>query len=187
MTTQNLERAFASTRAVLAHVTPDQLTNSTPCQSWQVRDLVNHIVGTTFWFAGAVNTGTAPEMEEIDYTDSDVVATYTDGLGRAVAAFGRPGAVDEMVTLPFGTIPCAVYLGIATTDAFTHGWDLARATGQPTDLDPELAAQLLEGARAFIQPAFRGADGERPFGAEQPAPPDATNADALAAFLGRRA
>jgi uncharacterized protein (TIGR03086 family) len=186
MTTENLERAFASTRSVLANLTTDQLTNATPCQSWQVRDLVNHIIGTTFWFAGAVNTGTAPPMEEIDFTTGNMVLTYDDGLGRAVDAFGRDGALDKMVTLPFGTIPCAVYLGIATTDAFTHGWDLARATGQSTDLDPGLAAELLEGSRAFIQPAFRGEDGERPFGAEQPAPPNATNADALAAFLGRK-
>ncbi len=77
------------------------------------------------------------------------------------------------------------YLAVATTDAFTHGWDLARATGQPTDLDPHLAAELLARARAFIQPAFRGDDGAKPFGPQQPAPPNATNADALAAFLGR--
>ena len=85
-------------------------------------------------------------------------------------------------------MPGSVYLGIVTTDAFTHGWDLARATGQSTDLDPELAGGAARRVRgSFIQPAFRGEDGVRPFGAEQPAPRDATNADALAAFLGRRA
>ena len=109
-----------------------------------------------------------------------------DQIRQAIEAFGRTGALEKMITLPFGTLPGAAYLGIATTDAFTHGWDLARATGQSTDLDPALAAQLLEGSRAFIQPAFRGDDGKAPFGAEQPAPPNATNADALAAFLGRK-
>ncbi len=187
MTTENLERAFASTRSVLANVTADQLSASTPCQSWHVRELVNHIIGTSFWFAGAVNDGAAPQMAEIDYTTRDMVGTYDDGIARAVAAFAKPGAIDTTVQLPFGMLPCAAYLGIATTDAFTHGWDLARATGQATDLDPSLAAELLEGARVFIQPAFRGEDGQSPFGAEQPTPPDATNADALAAFLGRKA
>ena len=187
MTTANIERAFASTRGVLANVKPDQLSDPTPCQSWQVRELINHIVGVSFWFAGAVNAGVAPQMDEIDYTAGDAVATYDDGIQQAVAAFGAPGAIEKMVELPFGTLPCAAYLGIATTDAFTHGWDLARATGQSTDLDPELAAELLEGARMFIQPAFRGEDGKMPFGVEQPAPANGTNADALAAFLGRKA
>jgi uncharacterized protein (TIGR03086 family) len=185
MSTQNLQRAFASTRAVLANVTPDQLSNPTPCQSWQVRDLINHFVGVSYWFGDTVNSGVAPQLEKVDYTGGDMVATYDAGIAKAVAAFAAPGALDKTVELPFGKLPTAVYIGIATTDAFAHGWDLARATGQSTDLDPELAAELLEGARAFLQPAFRGEDGKSPFGVEQPAPPDATNADALAAFLGR--
>jgi uncharacterized protein (TIGR03086 family) len=187
MSTDKLERAFASTRSILANVTADQLADPTPCQSWQVRDLINHFVGVSFWFADTVNTGTAPAPPTTDFTGADMVATYDDGIARAVAAFGTPGALDTNVVLPFGTLPCAAYIGIATTDAFTHGWDLARATGQPTDLDPELAVELLEGARFFIQPAFRGEDTKSPFGLEQPAPPNATNADVLAAFLGRKA
>jgi uncharacterized protein (TIGR03086 family) len=187
MSTADIERAFASTRGILANVTVDELSRPTPCQSWQVRELVNHIIGTSFWFAASTNAGVAPAVEEIDYTGGDMVATYEDGIAQAVEAFGRPGALEKMITLPFGTLPGAAYLGIATTDAFTHGWDLARATGQSTDLDPELAAQLLDRSRMFIQPAFRGDDGKAPFGAEQPAPPNATNADALAAFLGRKA
>lgn len=49
---------------------------------------------------------------------------------------------------------------MATTDAFADRWDLACATGQSTDLDPELASGPLEGARLFLQPAFRGEDGQ---------------------------
>ena len=187
MSTADLERAFASTRSVLANVGADQLSSPTPCQSWQVRDLINHVVGVSLWCAETANTGVAPPTPETDFTLGDALATYDDGIARAVDAFGRPGVLDRMITLPFGQLPGAAYLGIITTDAFTHGWDLARATGQSTDLDPALAAQLLEAARAFIQPAFRGDDGVRPFGPEQPAPPNATNADALAAFLGRQA
>jgi uncharacterized protein (TIGR03086 family) len=187
MSTENLGLAFASTRSVLAHVTADQLTAPTPCQSWDVRELINHVVGVTFYFATTVNTGVAPNLDEIDYTTGDMVATYDDGIAQAVAAFGAPGAFEKMLELPFGTLPGAVFYGIATTDAFTHGWDLARATGQSTALNPRLAAELLEGARAFVQPAFLVDDRVMPFGAEQPAPPNATTADELAAFLGRKA
>jgi len=187
MHSANLERAFASTRAVLADVRPDQLTLSTPCQSWQVRDLINHLIGTSFWFADTMNSGVAPTPPETDFTNGAMVSTYDDGIARSLDAFGRPGALEKTVQLPFGSLPAAIYLQIATTDAFTHGWDLARATGIPTDLDPELAAQLLDAARPFIQAGFRGDDTNSPFGPEQPPPPNASNADALAAFLGRRA
>ena len=185
MTTEALEQAFASTRSVLANVKPDQLDAPTPCQSWDVRTLVNHIVGGAYFFAEAVNTGTGGGGEETDYTTGDLVAAYEGGIKETVSAFNAPGAQEKMLTLPFGQMPGAAFMGIATTDAFVHGWDLARATGQSTDLAPELATQLLANARMFIQPAFRGDDGVMPFGAEQEAPAHATEADKLAAFLGR--
>jgi uncharacterized protein (TIGR03086 family) len=185
MSTAELERAFASTRQVLSNVKPDQLDDPSPCQSWTVREVINHVIGGSFWFAGSVNDGKAPAIPDSDFTSGDMVATYDDGIKQAVAAFGAPGAMEKMVELPFGTMPGGFFIGLAQTDAFTHGWDIAKATGQSTDLDPELATQLLEGARAAIQPAFRGDDGIAPFGQEQQPPPNATEADKLAAFLGR--
>jgi hypothetical protein len=53
-----------------------------------------------------------------------------------VRAFGADGALERMVLLAFGEFPGTVLLGLAATEQFTHGWDLARAIGQPTDLDP---------------------------------------------------
>jgi uncharacterized protein (TIGR03086 family) len=63
-----------------------------------------------------------------------------------------------------------------------HAWDLAHATGQPTDLDPELAGRVLAWSRAALDGVPR--DGT-PFADECPVPPGATQADALAAYLGR--
>jgi hypothetical protein len=60
---------------------------------------------------------------------------------------------------------------------------MARATGQPTDVDPELAAEMLEDSRKRITTDFRGQG--RPFGEEQPCDPGRPAADRLAAFLGR--
>jgi uncharacterized protein (TIGR03086 family) len=185
MTTQVLERAFASTRSVLADVRPDQLDLPTPCESWDVRALVNHIVGGPFYFAASVNAGQHPDRAATDYTTGDMVASYDEGSALAVSAFSAPGALDRMITLPFGTLPATVFVNIAATDAFGHGWDLARATGQSCDLDAGLATQLLEQARALLPETFRGPDGQAPFGPVAAAPADASPADALAAFLGR--
>jgi len=182
-----LERAFASTRSVLSNVKTDQLDDPTPCASWKVRDLVNHVVGGTHWFAGTVNAGVAPEGELPDFATQDFVAAFDEGAASAVAAFSAPGALEKNLKLPFGEFPGAAFLGLASTDTFTHGWDLAKATNQSTDLDPELAEQLLAGARASVPDQFRGPDGVAPFG---PVVEDAnakTAADKLAEFLGRQA
>lgn len=185
MVTENLERAFTAARGVIANIKADQLNDPTPCQSWTVRDICNHLVGGSYYFGEVVN-GSAGAPSEEDFTKGDMVARYDEGTKVSVAAFNAPGAMEKTVNLPFGPLPVAAWLGIATTDTFTHAWDLAKATGQDTNLDPELAAQLLEGAKLFIQPAFRGEDTKSPFGAEQQPPAGATNAAKLAAFLGRR-
>jgi uncharacterized protein (TIGR03086 family) len=94
--------------------------------------------------------------------------------------------MDKTMKLPFGDVPGGVYVMIASTDMFTHAWDLAKATGQSTDLDPELAAQLLEFARVALHEEMRGPDGVAPFGLEVRVDDGAPAADRLAAFMGRQ-
>ena len=184
MSTQPLEAAIKSTRSVLASVTPDQLGIPTPCASWSVTDLINHVIGAQYFFASGA-TGEPPTEAGPDFASGDFVRSFDEASAICLAAFSSEGVMQKMLTLPFGQMPGAAVVGLAATDTFTHGWDLAKATGQSTDLAPELAAGLLAGARQSISPAFRGEDGKAPFTAEQPAPEGATNADRLAAFLGR--
>jgi uncharacterized protein (TIGR03086 family) len=188
MSTETLARAFATTRNVLNNVKADQLEDPTPCESWKVKDLINHIVGGPYFFAASTQDGQSPGADSggKDYTAADIVAAFDQGVAAAVAAFDTPGALEKLVTLPFGRMPGAALMGLASTDTFTHAWDLAHATGQDTDLDPELAAQLLAGAKVAIGDGSRGPDGTAPFGPQQPAPDGATEADKLAAFMGRK-
>jgi uncharacterized protein (TIGR03086 family) len=181
--TEPLEQAIAATRQVLSGVSKDQLGDVTPCAAWKVSDLINHIVGGQYFFEACVK-GDAPASGSTDFSATDFVSAFEEGARRNLAAFGADGVMDKVLTLPFGQMPGSAFVGLAATDTFTHGWDLAKATGQGTDLAPELAAQLLTGAKQAISPAFRSPDGAV-FGPEQSAPAGASNADQLAAFLGR--
>ena len=185
MSTEGLEQAFAAARGVLANVKPAQLDDDTPCASWHVRDLVNHMVAGSQWFGSSMDAGESGNPgDPPDFTAGDYMATFDDGAAASVKAFSKSGALEKNVKLPFGEFPGAAFLGLATNDVFTHAWDLAKATGQNTDLNPQLAAQILEGAKASIPDQFRGPEGA-PFGAKQEAPAGASAADQLAAFLGR--
>jgi uncharacterized protein (TIGR03086 family) len=184
MGVEPLERAVRSTRTVLGGVTPEQLTWTTPCASWKVSDLINHIVGGQFFFA-SVASGEQPNRERPDFSAGDFVSEFERGSTAAVAAFDEPGAMERTMHLPFGDMPGSIFVKIAATDTFIHGWDLAKATGQPADLDPDLAVELLAGARPFLSDSLRGPEGKASFGPEQPCSPEAPNADQLAAFLGR--
>jgi uncharacterized protein (TIGR03086 family) len=178
-----LDRALQSTLNILVKVQPSDLDAPTPCASWNVRGLINHFVGTARWWAGVL-TGEA-DGTDADYAGGDFVTAYEESIRIALAAFDADGALDRTVRLPFGEFPGTVVRGMAALDQFTHGWDLARAIGYPTDLDPGLAAELLGQARMAISDGFRGPDGEAPFGPVAYAAAGAGPADQLAAFLGR--
>ncbi|HYU39408.1 MAG TPA: TIGR03086 family metal-binding protein [Acidimicrobiia bacterium] len=187
MSAEVLRQAFASTGSILRNVSAEQLDLPTPCASWTVRDLVNHIVGGTTYFAvtAETGTGTAPPVGDADHTAGDFKAEFEQGAERAVKAFSADGAMEKVMTLPFGELPGSIFVLVAANDTFTHGWDLATATGQPTDLDPALAARLLEAAQ-FIPDEFRGPDGQAPFGPKVDVPEPASAADKLAGFMGRQ-
>jgi uncharacterized protein (TIGR03086 family) len=188
MATQQLEQAIDAARKVMQNVTADQMDEPTPCASWKVKDLVNHLVGGTNWFGKSMDAGESKEDGlDADFSTQDYMSLFDQGAKETIAAFSKDGALQKNVKLPFGEFPGAAFMGLATTDVFTHAWDLAKATGQDTNLNPELAGQILEQAKASIPEQFRGTEEQHmPFGPEQQAPAGASNADQLAAFLGRK-
>jgi uncharacterized protein (TIGR03086 family) len=159
----------------------------TPCRSWTVHDLVNHIVGGPDFFAATAESGVAPGRgQSPDFAAGDFRAVFDEGAKRAVAAFRADGVMDKPMTLPFAKLPGSVFVFIAAIDSFTHGWDLAKATGQDTDLDPPLARQLLKVARASLPDSLRGPDRKAPFGPRVDLADPGSAADDLAAFMGRQ-
>ena len=188
MDADTLQRAVKMSREIVASVQPGQLDDSTPCQSWKVRDLLNHMIDAPTFAATVMETGDWANQggEPVDHASGDYLAEYDAATARAVHAFRADGALSKMVKLPFGELPGAAFANIATGDAFVHGWDLAKATGGPTDLDPELATEILGAVRPMLPDQMRGSEGQAPFGPEVIAPAEASPADKLAAFLGRQ-
>ncbi|MDP1792849.1 MAG: TIGR03086 family metal-binding protein [Acidimicrobiales bacterium] len=177
--TATYERAIATFKQVTANLTADDLDKQSPCASWKVRDVIDHLVQGADFFVPSVGGDASGPIE------GDPNARFDAASQRILDAFNQPGALDNEVDLPFGRMPASVLVGIATTDTFTHAWDVAKATGQSTDLDPEFATELLARAQTTIPDAMRGEDGVAMFGPKREAPAGASTADQLAAFLGR--
>ena len=79
-------------------------------------------------------------------------------------------------------MPGRIVAGINLLDTATHTWDIATATGQPTQLPDDVATTALEVSRATISPEIRAGR----FGPELSAPDGAGPTEQLVAFLGRR-
>ena len=175
-----LSRALDQAGTIISRVRPEQASLPTPCSAWDVRALVNHVVVDLLHFT-ALATGEAWEEPEGDLIGDDWPGAYRKAADELLAAWRRPGALDGTVRLPFGEFPASWRIDHQATDLAVHGWDVAKATGQPTDLDPEVGELALAWAWQNLQPQFRGRD----FGPEVPVAADAPLYDRLAGFFGR--
>jgi Mycothiol maleylpyruvate isomerase N-terminal domain len=93
------------------------LDRPTPCASWNVRDVVNHIVGGTGYFAELAEKGAVTDGgDDADCTATDFTATFRQEAERLVAAFRAPGAMTKPMKLPFGEVPGSVCVWIAAGD-----------------------------------------------------------------------
>jgi uncharacterized protein (TIGR03086 family) len=171
-------------RALVAGVKPDQWDNATPCDKWTVRDVVNHIVGGGHMFATsfAGNTVEMPDGEMPDMVGDDPLAALDGALSAFEAAADTPGAMDNMVVLPFATLPAQVALDIAKFDLLVHCYDIASATRQPFDPPAAVTDEGYQIAQMIVSPDMRAAG---TFGDEVAAPPNATSLQRMLAFSGR--
>jgi uncharacterized protein (TIGR03086 family) len=176
-----LAEALHATDALVAGVRADQWAAPTRCPGWSVRDLLDHLVGGNEHLAAVLRGRTPPGGG--DHLGDDPVAAYRRSGKALLAAFSAPSVWDQVVTVPAGTVPAPVTLHLRLTELLVHGWDLARATGQPTTGLPEkLAEQELAFSRVQLE---RLPPDRSPFAPPQPVEEGVPAIDRLAALLGR--
>lgn len=180
----DLDRALAATEAVVAGIRPGQWPAPTPCTELDVRAVLNHLVSGNLMFAALVR-GEPPPDRGADHLGGDPLTAFQRAAAQMREAFAAPGVLESVYTAPFGTAPGTALLHIRIIEALAHGWDLARATGQPAAFPDDVAERALAAARKQLtsRPEGPGA----PFGAEVPVAEDAPAIDRLAGFLGRPA
>jgi uncharacterized protein (TIGR03086 family) len=180
------ERARAQTAELVAAVKPDQLDDPTPCPDYTVRGLLSHLAGGMNRAAHVGDGGNALDVPaKVDgVPDDGWPAAFRAASERATAAWADDAKLDEPRQVPWGTVPGRGVVTGYVQEVLVHGWDLAKATGQPTEGDPELAEFALDSARRFVPADRRG--GPVPFGPVVDAPAEAGPYARLAAWLGRQ-
>ena len=141
-----LSRADDGFAQRLALVRPDQWAAQTPCTEWDVRALVNHVVGANRRYTMLLHGATTDEVEAtraVDHLGADPVASFAATEAELTAAFAEPGAMARTVYHRVGGRTGAQLLEMRVLDIAVHTWDLARAIGASESLDPDVVALAL--------------------------------------------
>jgi uncharacterized protein (TIGR03086 family) len=179
-------RAMESTRVYIDRVRPDQWHGPTPCSEWDVKQVANHIIGENLWAAELFRGKTIAEVGsrlDGDLAGDNPAPTYAASVEAATPVVTAPGAMETTCHLSFGDYLGSDYAAQLFMDLLVHGWDVARATGQDSRLDPDLVQACLPIAEQLTT-QFRSAG---VFGDNLSVSANAGPQTKLLALLGRRA
>jgi uncharacterized protein (TIGR03086 family) len=182
---QALAIANAGFERRLRLVHQDDWDRPTPCEEWDVRALVNHVVGGNLRYTMLLHGASADEVDAtraLDHLGDDAVASFTSTAAELAAAFAEEGALARVAHHPAGERSGAELLGMRVLDVAVHGWDLSQAIGADGTIDPEVVELLLTLSPGFEPARRRGAFAAPP--AESPS--DTSSQALLLHLLGRR-
>ena len=142
---EQLERSISEFGTRLRLVHAEHWGLSTPCEEWNVRELVNHVVGGALRYTMLLHGATADEVAAtrvLDHLGSDPTGAFERRAHDVTRAFREPGALSRTVHHPAGDRFGKELLELRITEFAVHAWDLARAIGADEQLDPILVDEM---------------------------------------------
>src|SRR6266849_3394556 len=136
----DLNPATRMLASLVAKVGDAQLGAPTPCPEYTVGDLLDHIGGVAVAFASAARkengpNASPPPLGERARLGDDWRTRIPQDLAVLGDAWAEPGAWEGVTKIAGMEMPATVVGTVGLNEVVAHGWDLARATGQPFQPD----------------------------------------------------
>ncbi|WUH99645.1 TIGR03086 family metal-binding protein [Spirillospora sp. NBC_00431] len=186
----DLTAATRRMSGLVAGVRDHQLTAPTPCEDLSLATLLDHVGMLSLAFTWAAEKNfpdgpSSPPTFDASRLTPDWRARIPERLDALAAAWRSPDAWQGMTRAGGLELPGEDAGRVAMNEIVVHGWDVARASGQPYDPAEEDIAACLE----FVAPAVEQSGGQGVDGLFGPAvepPADASPLDRLIALTGRQ-
>jgi uncharacterized protein (TIGR03086 family) len=127
-------------------IRPDDWRRPTPCAEWDVRALVDHVVGANVRYQLLLHGAPTDQVEatrSVDHLGDDALAAYVASADRMVACFHEEGALERVTHHVTGDRTGCELVSMRILDAAIHAWDLARAIGADETLPDDVVTFLL--------------------------------------------
>ena len=178
---------------IVDRVRPADLQRPTPCEGWNLTQLLAHMTVQHRGFAAAAR-GDGADLAHwdaaavADAVASDPAGTYAAAAADVLEAFAADDVLDATFALPeFGpgaAVPGAQAIGFHFVDYVVHGWDVARAIDVPFTLPDDVISAVLPLVLAVPDGDFRTAP-ESPFARAIAAGEEVSDLDRALLHLGR--
>jgi uncharacterized protein (TIGR03086 family) len=157
-TTDLLVAVLADLAPVVGAITAGQLQDATPCTELDVSQLRTHVLGWLTTFAGGfADPGGQAPLDGLDgYAAPADPAAEVRSASATMAAALRNGAATRPLRLGDSAMPGDMALSMILWEYQVHGWDLARATGQPWSPPAEASQESLEFAPGMLTDDYQG-------------------------------
>ncbi|MFE0674967.1 TIGR03086 family metal-binding protein [Streptomyces sp. NPDC058867] len=167
-------------------VADERLDDATPCPRLPVRAMLGHLLGLSVAFRDAGLKDLGPTT---DTAPTDAEPQLGPGwreelpkvLGELAEAWRHPAAWTGATRAGGVDLPGAVAGAVAVDELVLHGWDLARATGQPYEPDPAALRVAYDFQCASVGDPMRG----EIFGPVVPVPDSSPLLDRTVGLSGR--
>jgi uncharacterized protein (TIGR03086 family) len=173
---------------LIAAVPADRLDARTPCDDYSLGDLIDHVGGLTVAFTRAatkdLGEAGSPPLGDASRLGDDWKARITADLDRLAEAWRGPDAWTGMTRAGGIDMPGDVAAFVAIDELLVHGWDVAKASGQPFDADADSITAALSFVEQFSGPDDAESRGDA-FGPVIHVPDDAPRLDRLIGLTGR--
>ena len=142
---------------LVGQVGPEQWNDPTPCNEWNVRTLVGHLIVGMHGYCALLKGGSAAEYlsmyeQQSQAAGTDPVMACESDAQSVCAASAEPGALERTVHHPIGDLPGSRWLVIRIAENVVHSWNLATAIG----VAPGLDEQLVEIAYGYFAQRAQG-------------------------------
>lgn len=133
------------TECVLA-IDAKDLGNQTPCDDWNLKQLLNHTVYELLWMPDLLAGKTVAEVG--DKYDGDVLGDVFHTAWEDAVAAAKDAAekadIKSSVHLSGGDKPVDEYLEEMAMEVLIHGWDICQSLGYTLLFEPDVAQAVYD-------------------------------------------
>jgi uncharacterized protein (TIGR03086 family) len=185
---ERFRRVAEGLTRTIAAVPEEAWERPSPCEGWDGRDVVRHLV---VWLPGpGFLLGTFDvETRPIPSVDDDPAGAWAAVRDAIQEGLDNPAIAQRVEDCgPPGRLSFEAAVEMTCTpDVLIHTWDLARAAGIDVELDPDEITRQAAGIDAMPSGVDEAMRASGHFGPRVEVPADADARTRVLAFYGRRA